>query len=172
MMDYAANGGKLAVPYSAGQVPPTTNTLDGAFLPSNNNWSPEHRGRRVSDIIDGTSNTVLIGEKFINKSQVDTNLDSSHTCDEDQGWVDGWDNDAVSSALGYQVQSMGILVPQRSNMSEIDVCGGLFGSFHAAAIVVFCDGSVHTISFSIDPNNWLHLLQINDGLILTRDGID
>ena len=199
MMDYAANGGMLMQPYNptSAAVPPNTpavvppantaaanpdaqptpvvpngNTFDGPFLPSNDEWTPNHRGRRVRDITDGTSTTILLGEKYVAKSQMSGG--TGGTCDEDQGWVDGWDNDAMSSAYGYNIIGQGVLVPQRSNWTDVDPsqCGGLFGSFHGSAIVVFCDGSVHNIGFDISTTNWWHLLSINDGFTMSNQGVD
>jgi hypothetical protein len=179
MMDYAGNGGTIMVPYSTSPpspmptnsnvinynvVPssaPNGNTFDGAFVPSNDEWSPPHRGRTMKDFTDGTSTTVLIGEKFVSKDQQSGG--SGSTCDEDQGWVDGWDNDAMSSAYTYNNTSGGLLVPQQSNYAQQDDCGGVFGSFHGSALVVFVDGSVHSVAFDITPLNWWHLLVINDG---------
>ena len=43
-------------------------------------------------------------------------------------------------------------------------CGAVFGSIHASLNSVFCDGSVHSISFSVDANTWQRLCCINDGL--------
>ena len=166
MMDYSGSTGKLMYPDPTN----STNTYDGAILPTNNCWNPPHSGRRVGQITDGTSNTMLIGEKYLAKSQIGSNI--SNTCDEDQGWVDGWDNDSVASAIGYGIQSDGVKIPQLSGYSELNTCGGFFGSFHATMNCVFCDGSVHQISYHIDPDNWLHLLQINDEQKLDPLGID
>jgi prepilin-type N-terminal cleavage/methylation domain-containing protein len=198
MMDYAANGGMLMVPYGASPpapmptntaaadpdaidpatgnpkpVVPNGNTFDGPFVPSNDEWSPNHRGRALKDILDGTSNTVLLGEKYVASVQVSGGT-IANSCDEDQGWVDGWDNDAMSSAYGYNTTGSGVLVPQRSNSTNVDStqCGGLFGSFHASAIVVFVDGSVHNIGFDITSRNWWHLLSINDGFNITPESIN
>jgi prepilin-type N-terminal cleavage/methylation domain-containing protein len=175
MSDYVASGGVFMHPYvttvnTAGSgSPPNGNTFDGAFLPSNNQFSPPHRGRRLADITDGTSSTILLGEKYVAKSQID----GENTCDQNDGWIDGWDNDMMASAYSYNASNLGILVPQRSNATEIaGQCGGLFGSFHASAMVVFVDGSVHTIDFAISTATWSNLLSINDGLTPSLDGVN
>jgi hypothetical protein len=43
-------------------------------------------------------------------------------------------------------------------------CGLIFGSAHPGAMQsVFCDGSVHTIRYDINPGTWVNLCCRNDG---------
>ncbi len=154
MMDYSANGGKLAHP----DIGNSSNTFDGAIIPSKT-VGPK-KARRLKDITDGTASTMLIGEKFLSKAQ----MMQLPSCSEDQGWIDGWDNDAVASAHSYDYNSGSVTTPQpigRANVGTSN-CGGLFGSIHATMNCVFCDGSVHTVFFNINPVTWLHLCQIRD----------
>ncbi len=158
MMDYSANGGKLAHP----DINNSSNTWDGPFLPSKS-VGPK-KVRRVKDITDGTSNTMAIGEKYLSKFQTM----QQYSCSEDQGWIDGWDNDAVASAISYDYNSGSVTVPQpigRSGVGDSN-CGGLFGSKHGAMNCVFVDGSVHTISFGISALNWLYICKINDEKVI------
>ena len=77
-------------------------------------------------------------------------------CNDDQGWVDGWDNDMIcDSAAG---------VPKRIlNTFGLYDCALQFGSVHAEMQAVFCDGSVHAVSYTIGNDVWTSLCAINDG---------
>jgi hypothetical protein len=44
-----------------------------------------------------------------------------------------------------------------------DACGLNFGSIHSELMVVFCDGSVHAISFDVDKMVWAAVCSMNDG---------
>jgi prepilin-type N-terminal cleavage/methylation domain-containing protein len=98
----------------------------------------------LANVTDGASNTYLAGEKLI---------DSDHYFDgEDPGdngnYSCGFDVDSVrASWQGSPMQDTpGVVLWQR------------WGSAHATGCrFVFCDGSVHVISYSIDPtiNNLL-----------------
>ncbi len=163
MMDYSANGGKYLQP----EVSDTRNTWDGAILPSKNVGAK--KARRMKDITDGTSNTMSVAEKFLSRAQ----MNQLYSCSEDQGWIDGWDNDAVASAISWAYNSSSVTTPQPIGRSGVasDNCGGLFGSIHAVMNCVFCDGSVHTVNFSITPQAWVNLLQIADDQTFDRSQI-
>jgi len=166
MMDYSGNAGKFMNPDLG-----TSNTWDGALVPSSS-ITPKKR-RRLSDITDGTSSTLLVGEKFLNTFQLQQ-ISDPNNCSEDQGWVDGWDNDSVASAIPYwngSPQAPRPSGPFDSGNGSAN-CGGLFGSVHAGMQSVFCDGSVHVIAFSMTPAMFTNLLQISDGVVLTQKGID
>jgi prepilin-type N-terminal cleavage/methylation domain-containing protein len=147
-------------------------TYDGALVPSKHGYSAvSGLVRKITDITDGTSSTFLVGEKFVDPAKA---FDASNTsdCADDQGWVDGWDNDAVGCAEGGGVSTVtnqdGIAVelPKRIDpkLGDVDNCGQNFGSIHAAACMfVFCDGSVHAIAYDIDPTVYGRLCKINDG---------
>jgi prepilin-type processing-associated H-X9-DG protein len=52
-------------------------------------------------------------------------------------------------------------------------CGYTFGSIHdGGCLFVFCDGSVHTVSFTIEPQNWMKLCKVNDGEPVSPNGWD
>jgi prepilin-type processing-associated H-X9-DG protein len=43
------------------------------------------------------------------------------------------------------------------------------GSHPSGCMVAMCDGSVRSISYSIDAINWMNLCLINDGQVITFD---
>ena len=155
--DYAANGGRwgnMGSPtYNA-----TNNTFDGAVVPSTN-WSKTKRF--IAGIPDGTSNTVMVGEKYMSqRAQL-----SQQDCNQDQGYVNGWDNDTV---VWYQGDNFGSVLPSRVPAyfnNTTTVCEGKFGSIHRAALhVVFCDAVVRSVAYSVDPQTWEYLCKIDDGV--------
>jgi prepilin-type N-terminal cleavage/methylation domain-containing protein len=163
MTDYTANGGLYGT-WSSLTV--GANTLDGAIVPSK---SGSHVVRKLGDITDGVSSTLLLGEKYVD---ADGAYNPSYTrdgstygtCNDDQGWVDGWDNDTVCFANGGNGSGGPVELPKKMSVKENrDACGLNFGSVHEQLMAVFCDGSVHAIDFEIDPAIWVSLCRINDG---------
>jgi hypothetical protein len=113
---------------------------------------------RVVDIKAGTSNVLLVGEKYLNRATCQTESD----CDDDQGWTDGWDNDTICFADGGGT-TPSPPIPDGS----IGTCGFNFGSPHPTSMMcVLCDGSVRSINFSANPAMFLIFCQRNSGSIL------
>jgi prepilin-type processing-associated H-X9-DG protein len=111
-----------------------------------------HSQTRMADIKDGTSNTYLGGEKYVNPDYYTTGQDGG----DDQSWDGGFDIDNARSASSayppWQDQS-GNITPNHC-----------FGSAHAAGFnMIFCDGSVRSISYSIDLTTHGYLANRNDG---------
>jgi hypothetical protein len=166
MMDYIANGGTCTNPDDFAQLASPPNTYDGALVPSKNvtaNGKPLGLVRKLSDITDGASSSLMVAEKFVDGAFARSTDEQNH-CNEDQGWVDGWDNDAVGDATGFKKDQSGLEPPKQIYAkTQTDECGANFGSVHESCMSVFCDGSVHAISFSISKNVWGNLCSINDG---------
>jgi prepilin-type N-terminal cleavage/methylation domain-containing protein len=169
MNDYTANAGQRG---TWSDLTISGNTLDGAIVPSK---SHSHVVRKLGDITDGTSSSLLVGEKYVD---ADGAYNPTYTrdgstygeCNDDQGWVDGWDNDTICFAEGGGVNPVGtkdgysVEIPKQINPKQnSDACGLNFGSIHENFMCVFCDGSVHAINFDIDPTVWGRLCKINDG---------
>jgi prepilin-type N-terminal cleavage/methylation domain-containing protein len=163
MNDYVGNGGTSGSShlYNAMLAP-----LDGPLVPCTR---VSHMKVRVSDMIDGTAETVLVGEKrlyhkaFIGQSY----------CSDDQGYCDGWDNDAIAFAMGRSTTTAAPpeLFDPGPDAPTADDCGYRFGSIHEGGChFVFCDGSVHTVSYNIDPQNWVRLCSGKDGMPVERQG--
>ena len=153
MADYTANGGSWG--YWSG-LTDSTNALDGAVVPSRNKSGV---ARRMNDFLDGTSNSLLVGEKWLTFYS----LRGKPACNDDQGWIDGWDNDTITFARGSSATS-GINPPKKFENTLTGTCGLYFGSIHEIMLSVRADGSVHAVRFNIDPNVWLYLCSIRDGM--------
>jgi prepilin-type N-terminal cleavage/methylation domain-containing protein len=119
--------------------------------------------RLPSDIPDGASNTLLLSEKHMQLTTLNTNV-----ADNDQGYVAGWDWDEIRWARN---------APKRDDHDSSDENRGTFGSSHIAGInAFFCDGSVRVISYSIEsrntttnPGTWQRICIRNDGLPIDWD---
>jgi hypothetical protein len=113
---------------------------------------------RIVDVTKGTSLTMLIGEKYLDRAT----CTSSPDCNDDQGWTDGWDNDTICFADGAGT-TPSPPVPDGS----IGTCGLNFGSPHLTQMMcVLCDGSVRSINFSSSAANFLIFCQRNSAAIL------
>jgi prepilin-type N-terminal cleavage/methylation domain-containing protein len=124
---------------------------------------------KISQVTDGTSHTYLFGEK---------NLDSNHYDDgtplnDDQSMYNGHDKDNLRSTL-VQILANGtasgyLAAPDTPGSEGM---GSLwqwrFGGPHSGGWqAVFCDGSVHFLSYDMDPLNHRYLGNRQDGNVLT-----
>jgi prepilin-type N-terminal cleavage/methylation domain-containing protein len=118
----------------------------------------------VSKITDGTSKTMMIGEKMVNSQFYETGQDFG----DNEDLYQGSDIDSVRRA------GIGKLASDRYRRDNPPgVIEGLpqgFGSVHAeGAYFVFCDGGVHLISYDIDPNIYVRLGNKSDGEVIPGD---
>lgn len=114
---------------------------------------------KVAEVIDGTSKTLLVGEKYVRNDNY-TNADALNS--DDRGWADGWDADQMRSScfspmndadpLGFD-PVLGRMFGDKGPFPF----GGMynvfhFGSAHVAGInVAFADGAVKMMAYGIDP---------------------
>jgi prepilin-type N-terminal cleavage/methylation domain-containing protein len=161
MIDYLGNGGS----FGYDQYTTPSASLDGPLVPAS---VLSKTSVKIADITDGTGNTLLVGEKFLYPKA----FAGQSYCSDDQGFVDGWDNDTIGLAKGRGDVNSAPIPPQRIviNGPEGNDCGSIFGSIHSSCHFVFCDGSVHAVDFGIDPTNWLRLCSMNDGQTLDPNG--
>jgi len=112
-------------------------------------------------IQDGASKTMLASEKRVAPAYYDGGPASDN-----KGWADGWDYDDLRSTM-FPVEQDGD-VPDA--LQRFAVIHFQFGSAHSGGInAVFCDGSVHFISYDIDRENFNRLGHRYDGETLNVD---
>ena len=105
-------------------------------------------GIRIRDVTDGTSKTYMIGEKCI---EADRYLDGVDKGD-NESMYSGFDNDNGRSAEYPAAQDGATQIPSA------------FGSCHAGFWnAVFCDGSIHSIPYTLDLEIHRRLANRQDG---------
>ncbi len=118
------------------------------------------------EIRDGTSNTYLYGEKYLQSDRYYTSASATATGDNQTTWS-GIDNDSVR--LTYY-NSSGTYVPRQDRLGYDS--GALFGSAHAGTFgMVMCDGSVHRLSYAVDAETHSNLGKKSDGNAVTLPDI-
>jgi prepilin-type N-terminal cleavage/methylation domain-containing protein/prepilin-type processing-associated H-X9-DG protein len=135
---------------------PTTAKYYGVIIRSQTIACPA----TMAYIKDGTSNTMVVSEKWLNFS----NYDSGDWHD-DQGWIDGWDPD-VMRYTGF------LPIPDRNGWPPgIPVDPGYhFGSAHPGGLnMLLADGSVRMASFTINATIWNNLGDRRDGQTITLE---
>jgi prepilin-type N-terminal cleavage/methylation domain-containing protein/prepilin-type processing-associated H-X9-DG protein len=199
-MDYAGNGGS----YAAGADPLAGDgsTMNGAFVAVNHVQATvngqvvntpavlDGSPLKFSDITDGLSNTMLIGEKAVN--QLTFNSTSDGDWGDDEGYTLGvtWDSirygEGASSAsfqpIPYSDAWGNPDNPVQDQPCPANFSGGGYapdfpgwpnyrwGAAHPGAMnILLCDGSVRTMSYSIDLAVLSYLCARNDGQVFTLD---
>ena len=104
---------------------------------------------KFAKIIDGTSNTFVLGEKYVRSDMYEGGGYS-----DDHGWSEGWDPDAIRSTCfqpltdgdGYQHQALGAADPYGHDQ---DI--PYFGSAHSGGFnCIFADGSIRALNYDVD----------------------
>jgi prepilin-type N-terminal cleavage/methylation domain-containing protein/prepilin-type processing-associated H-X9-DG protein len=139
--DYAACAGDLAVdeffpgPASLAEGDdraypwPSTENLTGVIF--------QRSEIRLTDIRHGTSNTYLLGEKYLNPDAYATGSDPA----DNENQYTGFNND------NYRCTAYPPLHDRRGYQDTFS-----FGSAHRAGVnMAYCDGSVRFVYFSVDP---------------------
>jgi prepilin-type N-terminal cleavage/methylation domain-containing protein/prepilin-type processing-associated H-X9-DG protein len=108
---------------------------------------------KIAQITDGTSKTLLIGEKYIRQD-----LYGGGCSSDDAGWSDGWDPDVMRTTgipplADTSVDPKVLTDPNGQPPMGTAWWEFHFGSAHSGGFnCVFADGGVRTISYDIDLN--------------------
>jgi prepilin-type N-terminal cleavage/methylation domain-containing protein/prepilin-type processing-associated H-X9-DG protein len=106
----------------------------------------------VAMVTDGLSNTYMLGEKYLGP---DWYYNGEDGADNETMYI-GYDNDICRTTYYNPDDPNTTYTPMQDTPGTSD--GARFGSAHADSCnMSFCDGSVQTISYSIDPvtHRWL-----------------
>ena len=116
----------------------------------------------MADITDGTSNTYLVGEKYLDPDYYTTGQDLGTTNPPDgrqRRLLRRVDRPANPLARMYS--------PRPDTPGSSTASPGRFGSAHLAGFQMsFCDGSVRMMSYSIDQETHRRLTNRKDGLTI------
>ncbi len=127
---------------------PPPNGVTGVFF--------RHGVCKLASITDGTTNTYLAGEKYINADCYETGQDGG----DDQSWSAGYDYDSVrwTNPVAAEAPTQDIPGVQYEQA---------FGSAHSNGFfMAFCDGSVQIMNYTIDPETHRRLGDRMDGLAI------
>jgi prepilin-type N-terminal cleavage/methylation domain-containing protein/prepilin-type processing-associated H-X9-DG protein len=119
-------------------------------------------GAQISDISHGTSKTLLLSEKRMNFTLLGQQ-NADDTVGYSSGFVPGQAYYDTVRATSQNSQGVQGASPQRDFTSTAAPGAPYFGSAHPELVnAVMCDGSVRTITFSVDPNVFVQLGNIKD----------
>jgi prepilin-type processing-associated H-X9-DG protein len=164
--DYCANAGSTEAQASAGKANNEPTSQAQADNPTYN-WSDfsDHTGIiyvrsevALAHIRDGASNTYLIGEKSLNPDDYTTgnDLGDNHVLSM------GHNNDTVRWTYYNATTPSASLTPRQDRAGVPEYTR--FGSAHAGSCsMAMCDGSVQSISYSIDAQVHANLGNRRDG---------
>jgi prepilin-type N-terminal cleavage/methylation domain-containing protein/prepilin-type processing-associated H-X9-DG protein len=151
MIHYGACGGSGEVNY----------VYDGILVPSTA-FAGVNMRTSLDCIPDGTSTTLMLGEKALNFVMARA---GEADCNDDQGWIDNWDNDTVLYGGFAPKRDISITASYCGDQEDDGTwSGSAFGSAHPTGFqVAFADGSVHLISFTVNQQVLYWLSTIADG---------
>jgi prepilin-type N-terminal cleavage/methylation domain-containing protein/prepilin-type processing-associated H-X9-DG protein len=152
--------------------PQASSLYDGVIIRSPWKWSNTVAGKQLGEflsavprsvtnthILDGTSKTFMIAEKYVRNDNYQGGL-RFHS--DDRGWSDGWDADVMRSACFAPISDADpigwepAVARYFGDGPFTPVFGGFtnvmhFGAAHTSGInAVFADGSVRSFGFDID----------------------
>ncbi len=159
--DYAGNAGDFAAFtfYGPGSNPPPAGfPWPNESDPIMNGVCCVHYTLRLREISDGTSHTYYAGEKYLTPDYYRNGLDYA----DDASMFAGYDWDTVRWG-NFDVNNAANNLPPQRDRTGFGMIPN-FGSPHSAVCnFVYCDGSVHPISYTIDLETHRRLCNRRDG---------
>jgi prepilin-type N-terminal cleavage/methylation domain-containing protein/prepilin-type processing-associated H-X9-DG protein len=156
-LDYSANVGDLPKNQHNGGPPgaPSTDAWTGVLY--------DRSKVRMGQITDGTSNTWMLGEKYLDPSRYNTGDDLA---DNENLYV-GFDNDNCRSTHpNWHPPRQDSKTPPAPWKTSTNLY--IYGSAHSAGFnVALCDGSVRMIHYDIDVDNFRRFGNREDGEAIT-----
>ena len=155
--DYGGNGGlNMNDEGKQGMLVRQWLLKDGVTRPVN---APVEQRRRMADVSDGTSNTIMVGEKQLHPQVAGT------AGGDNEVWNNsGWDQDHVRFAEA---------VPEpddRHPHKGATHWSVRFGGPHSGGFnVALADGSVRFIRYGLTADNWRCLCLIRDGEVISEE---
>jgi prepilin-type N-terminal cleavage/methylation domain-containing protein/prepilin-type processing-associated H-X9-DG protein len=162
--DYAINGGEVFDPGMNDGGPNNLADADnGSYAfpkPTNSGIAWVHNNYTLTDITDGSSNTYMIGEKYLAPDHYATGESEGDVMGP---YVPGNRDNMRWGAMSQN--AAGTLSPRQDTPSLFDTYN--FGSAHANTFnMALCDGSVVSISYSIDGTIHRRLCNRKDGEVV------
>ena len=123
---------------------------------------------KIDEISDGTSNTYMVGEKYL----VPSSYDGQPATSGDPGYDMG-DNEVVYTGYNRDFHRSTYTLPGPGHTGWVDGNGTTFGSATAAgSIWGLCDGSVRMISYNISHPTHINLGNKADGNVIDKTELD
>ena len=166
--DYAANACYTGYPFG---LSGPNSVAAGDTMTANNTWPnlPASHGVNgisflrseisLAQVRDGSSNTLMLGEKYLRPEVYETGTDYA----DNETMYSGFNNDNHRSS---ETQ----FPPQQDTLgySVYDLFGSAHSGIYQAA---FCDGSVHGIQYDIDLETHRRLGNRKDGQVVDTSGL-
>jgi len=165
-IDYGSNGGDCSPRFYWGPgdiAAAATFDWNGSFVQDCTGIALPHKEIGISDIKDGTTNTYMLGEKYLTPDNYYNGWDNT----DDFGMYEGFAHD-VARYCYFDPSAATGLTPMQDRPGQVE--WNRFGSPHSGGCnFALCDGSVRGISYSIAPLVHARLGNRKDGQPIPAD---
>ena len=134
---------------------------------------------KVAQVTDGMSKTYLVGEKWMPSNGYDGTTvlnDPGFTYGDNQSMYTGYESDNHRAAWDMKssptIQEDSQPSQDRAGVADLTPEERKFGSAHSAIFhMAFCDGSVHSVGYDIDPVTHSRSAHRFDGEVINAEGL-